>query len=136
MIFSLCHLTKLKTETFLNLFIFDIFTVSNLSPDGGDPGLVSEEGVHGDAVLDDEGGDGDERQHQHVQDEELLAAGGGGVDAVAAHLPHRVRHALHQHTGQWSAHGHHQHWRIVSSSNRGVSLNDETMFRQTAIEQN
>ena len=79
----------------------------HLSPDGGDPGLVSEEGVHGDAVLDDEGGDGDERQHQHVQDEELLSAGGGGVDAVAANLPHRVRHPLHQHTGQWCAHGHH-----------------------------
>ena len=74
----------------------------DLSPDGWDPGLVSEEGVHGHAVLDDEGGDGDEGQHEHVQDEELLAAGGRGVDAVAAHLPHRVRHALHQHTGRKS----------------------------------
>ena len=70
----------------------------DLSPDGGDPGLVSEEGVHGDAVLDDEGGDGDEGQHEHVQDEELLAIGGGGVNVVAANPPHSVLHTLRQHS--------------------------------------
>ena len=29
-----------------------------------------------------------------MQDEELLAGGGGGVNSVAADLPHGVRHAL------------------------------------------
>ena len=36
-----------------------------------------------------------ERQHKHVKDEELLAAGCGGVNPVAADLPDCVRHALH-----------------------------------------
>ena len=67
---------------------------TDLPPDGGDPVLVAEECVHGDRVLDDQGRDGDEGQHQHVQDEELLAIGGGGVNVVAANPPHSVLHTL------------------------------------------
>ena len=66
----------------------------DLSPDCGDPGLVAKQGVHGDGVLYDQGGDGDERQDQHVQDEELLSAGSGGVDAVTANFPDSVGHSL------------------------------------------
>ena len=58
--------------------------------------LVAEERVHGDRVLDDQGRDGDEGEHQHVQDEELLAIGGGGVNVVAANSPHSVLHTLRQ----------------------------------------
>ena len=67
---------------------------TDLPPDGGDPVLVAEERVHGDRVLDDQGRDGDEGQHQHVQDEELLAIGGGGVNVIAANPPHSVLHTL------------------------------------------
>ena len=70
----------------------------DLPPDGGDPALVAEESVHGDRVLDDQGRDGDEGQHQHVQDEELLTIGGGGVNVVASHPPHCVLHTLRQNT--------------------------------------
>ena len=69
---------------------------TDLAPDGGDPALVAEERVHGDRVLDDQGRDGDEGQHQHVQDEELLTIGSGGVNVVASNSPHRVLHPLRQ----------------------------------------
>ena len=51
----------------------DLHGSPDLPPDGGDPGLVTEQGVHGDAVLDDQGRDGDQREDQHVEDEELLS---------------------------------------------------------------
>ena len=59
----------------------------DLSPDSGDPGLVPKEGVHGNAVLDNKGGDWYEWQHQHVEDEELLACLSGWIDLVAANRP-------------------------------------------------
>ena len=52
----------------------DLHGSSDLPPDGGDPGLVAQQGVHGDAVLDDQGRDGDQWEDQHVEDEKLLAA--------------------------------------------------------------
>ena len=36
-----------------------ISLLPDLPPDGRDPGLVAQQGVHGDAVLDDQGRDGD-----------------------------------------------------------------------------
>ena len=58
--------------------------------------LIAEERVHGDRVLDDQGRDGDEGQHQHVQDEELLTIGSGGVNVVASNPPHCILHPLRQ----------------------------------------
>ena len=52
----------------------DCIVLPDLPPDGGDPGLVAQQGVHGDAVLDDQGRDGDQWEDQHVEDEKLLAA--------------------------------------------------------------
>ena len=46
----------------------------DLPPDGGDPGLVAQQGIHGDAVLDDQGRDGDQWKDQHVEDEKFLSA--------------------------------------------------------------
>ena len=67
---------------------------SDLAPDGGHPGLVAQQGVHGDAVLDDQGGDGNERKHQHVQDEELLSTGSCGIDFVTSNSPDHTFHTL------------------------------------------
>ena len=55
--------------------------------------VLAQQSVHGDAVLYDEGRDGYEGQDQHVEDEELLTVGSGGVDVVTTHPP---VHALHQ----------------------------------------
>ena len=67
---------------------------SNLLPYVGHPGCVPHEGVHGHPILDYQGGDGDEWQHQHMEDEELLAAWCGWVDLVTAHSPDCVFHPL------------------------------------------
>ena len=66
----------------------------DLPANGGDPGLVALQCVHVYAVLYDEGGDGDKGQDQHVQDEQLLAAGGGRVDPAAAEAPYGVPHEV------------------------------------------
>ena len=70
---------------------------SDLLPDGGDPGGVGHQGVHGDAILDDQGCDGDQWQHQHVQDEELLTTGSCWINFVTSHPPDHTLHALHIH---------------------------------------
>ena len=67
---------------------------SNLLPDGGHPGGVTHQGVHGDPILDDQGGDGDEWQHQHVKDEELLTTWCGWVYLVTSNPPDGVLHTL------------------------------------------
>ena len=54
----------------------DLHGPSDLPSDGGHSRLVAKKGVHGDTVLDDQSSDGNQREHQHVQDEELLAARG------------------------------------------------------------
>ena len=87
----------------------DLHGAPDLPPDGGDPGGVDHQAVHGhtcqhvstqditkwsNTILYDEGRDGDQRQHQHVQNEELLAARGGRVDLVAAHPPYHTVHTL------------------------------------------
>ena len=68
----------------------DLHGAPDLPPDGGDPGLVAQQGVHGDAVLYDQGRDGYQGQDQHVEDEELLSAGSRGIDAVTANFPDTV----------------------------------------------
>ena len=49
-------------------------------------------------ILYDECRDGDKWQHQHVEDEELLSTGGGGVDLVTSYPPYHPFHALHNTT--------------------------------------
>ena len=68
----------------------DLHGAPDLPPDGGDPGLVAQQGVHSDAVLDDQGRDWYQGKDQHVEDEELLSAGSRGVDPVAADFPDTV----------------------------------------------
>ena len=53
-------------------------------------GVLAQQSVHGDAVLYDQGRDGYQGQDQHVEYEELLSAGGGGIDAVTANFPDTV----------------------------------------------
>ena len=67
---------------------------SDLLPDGGNSGGVGHQGVHGDAILDDQGRDGDQRQDQHVQDEELLSTGSCGIDFVTSNSPDHTFHTL------------------------------------------
>jgi hypothetical protein len=67
---------------------------SNLLPDGGHPGGVPHQGVHGDPILDDQGSDGDFWQQQHVKDEELLTTWCCWVYLVASNPPDGVLHAL------------------------------------------
>ena len=67
---------------------------SYLLPYCGDPRCVPHEGVHGHPILDDKRRDGDEWQHQHVEDEELLATWCCWVDLVAANSPDGVFHPL------------------------------------------
>ena len=52
----------------------DCIPLPDLPPDGGHPGLIAQQGVHGDAVLDDQGRDGDQWKDQHVEDEKFLSA--------------------------------------------------------------
>ena len=88
------------------IFGFHFHFHFHLPPDGGDPVLVTQQGVHVHTVLDHQGRDRDERKHlkqksqlkpfvyQHVENEELLTPRSGGVDLVAPHLPDRVLDVL------------------------------------------
>ena len=67
-------------------------TFTGLCSADKDVPLIVDEGVHVDRVLDDERRDGDERQDQHVEDEELLAGVRGRVDLVAENPPDGAGH--------------------------------------------
>ena len=60
-----------------------------------------------------------------MQDEELLAGGGGGVNPVAADLPHGVRHALQ--------HGESVIMAPLSAAITESVLMDLAMFREQLI---
>ena len=60
-----------------------------------------------------------------MQDEELLSGGGGGVNPVAADLPHGVRHALQ--------HGESVIMAPLSAAITEAVLMDLAMFREQLI---
>ena len=62
----------------------------HLPPNGGDPGLVAKQWVHGDTVLNDQCSYRDERKDQHVQDKEFLSCSSGGVDLITTNTPGSV----------------------------------------------
>ena len=56
--------------------------------------LVTEQGVHGDTVLDDECCDWYERKDQHVEYEEFLSCLGCWIDLVTSNRPSCVLQSL------------------------------------------